>query len=226
MIRLKESENLGRKIRQDDLEDLGAPTWTLLREAIVRQRTGEALELMEYERQGLKRVHDYRAGVMALGVTYIADMFGEEEVPKCWRAVSESAMKATVPTGLDPLEETEACQVRQRQHQGLGMIIEEEDRYVLVCDPCGSGGKLRREGIGGVTKKAYPWSWYQTGIPYYCVHCSVMWEILCIEQQGYPLRINVLTDDINEPCYNYFYKKPELIPDKFYTRLRMEKPKE
>lgn len=221
---LEKTEHIDRNIRVQNFDELVSSDWSLLREAMICGREELALELMENIRSNLKDQHDACAEAMAMGCTFVADTFGEEAIPGFWHSYN-SSYEDRWPTGLDALEEMEACMVRQRQHQGHGVMYEEDDRYVGVCDPCGSGGKLRREGIGGVTKKAYPWSWNRAGIPYYCCHCSVMWEIDAINISGYHERINVLSDDINGPCYNYFYKNPEDIPEKYYTCLGLEKPK-
>jgi hypothetical protein len=111
-------------------------------------------------------------------------------------------------------------------------IAEEEDRYVFSTDPCGSGGRMRRVGEIdgspprtnqpynlGVTTKAYPWSWGKAGVPYYCVHCCVWSEIITIENKGYSIRITEYNEDPQGPCKRYFYKKPELIPEEYFTRV-------
>lgn len=94
---------------------------------------------------------------------------------------------------------------------------------MMRCDPCGSGGRLRRTKNIGITKKAYPWSWGKSGIPYYCTHCCLAWEIIPTELWGYPIRINLVTDRPEDPCVHLFYKKPELIPEEYFDRLGMTK---
>jgi hypothetical protein len=108
-------------------------------------------------------------------------------------------------------------------------VAEEEDKYVIYLDPCGSGGRMRREGRDkppynyGKTKKAYPWSWGKAGVPYYCVHCCIWSEIIPTEQQGYPHRVTAYSDDPNEPCAFYIYKRPELIPEEYFARIGKKK---
>ncbi len=95
-------------------------------------------------------------------------------------------------------------------------------------DPCGSGGRMRRigqlDGIPprtgepinlGVTKKAYTWSWGKTGVPYYCLHCSVWHEIMHIEKTGVPVKITDYDPDPEAPCVWYIYKDPQAIPEEF-----------
>jgi hypothetical protein len=45
-----------------------------------------------------------------------------------------------------------------------------------------------------------------------------------MEATGAPTRLAEYNPDPNAPCRLYFYKKPELIPEKFYKRIGLEKP--
>ena len=75
----------------------------------------------------------------------------------------------------------------------------------------------------GVTKKPHAWSWNKVGIPYYCCHCCAYFEIFPIELRGYPIRVHEITSNPNDPCIHYYYKKPELIPEKYFKRVGKEK---
>ena len=245
MIRLEKSQVLQRKIRQDDIADMAIPTWTFIRELIQRGRTEKALEFMEYEVTRNKVIHDLLVQFIQEIFTGIAS-FGEDEVEKLWRKILDPVMRHVI----DRIRSMEAVSVEeilrldaelQRCHYGEVKVVEEPDRYVMTCDPCGAGGRLRRErGLGvtknsytvhawpwswsiGVTKKAYPWSWGKTGVPYYCAHCSIMWEIIPTELLGYPIRIHLLGDRPEDPCVHLYYKKPELIPEEYFIRIGMTK---
>jgi hypothetical protein len=220
LFRLSKSKYLERKIRRyDDPPDAAMPSWTLLREAILAGRTAEALELLEDGMVGAKSRNDRGVLMGARLLTYIADTFGEEHVADCWRRQSESFVRKWVGAGYSIEEQVQMDAEQQRQLGGVFAVAEEQDRYVITCDPCGSGGKTRRDKVGGVTKKSYPWSWGKTGIPYYCVHCALDWEITPIEIRGYPIRVNLIGDAPEDPCVHLFYKKPELIPQEYFTRI-------
>ena len=60
-------------------------------------------------------------------------------------------------------------------------------------------------------------------MPYYCTHCPVN-EILPIEWGGYPLWVTDFDSDASKPCLWRFYKKPKLIPEAYWTRVRKTKP--
>ena len=76
-------------------------------------------------------------------------------------------------------------------HSGLGSRIkgaeEKEDRYVLTIDPCGSIGAARRQNMikaGDCTRQEYKFLWNKKGLPYYCVHCAFVDEVIPKEKQG------------------------------------------
>ncbi len=120
-------------------------------------------------------------------------------------------------------EDLQLCTETHRFHHSNFTVTEEPDRYVVTHDPCGSGGRLKRTMSVATTKKAYPWSWGKAGVPYYCCHCCMTWEIIPIELRGYHLRINLIADKPEDPCIHLFYKRPELIPEEYFTRLGMKK---
>ena len=99
-------------------------------------------------------------------------------------------------------------------------VVEETDRFILTFDPCGSGGRLRKMGkAGGLTSKNYPWSWGRAGVPYYCSHCCVFFELMPIETLGYPIRIHENVDRPEMPCVQIVYKAPELVPEHYFARI-------
>jgi len=222
MIRLEKSEALQRKIRQDDVAELAIPTWNLVRQAMQDGMMDEALDFMEYGCAESKAMHDASVSIIDGAVTHLA-RFGEEEIPKLFRQIFYPFTKDWL-SATPGIEETiQRCTEFQRSHFSDFTVVEEPDRYVVRCDPCGSGGRLRRTKSVGTTKKAYPWSWGKSGIPYYCTHCCVAWEIIPTELRGYPIRINLVTDRPEDPCIQLFYKKPELIPEEYFTRIGMTK---
>jgi len=236
MIQLKKSKILRRKIRQDDLDDMTVTTWQFVRGLIKDGKIESALEFIDYEVTRNQVIHDLLVNFIQEMLHGLAD-FGEDQVEKIWRKILEPLMKAVLKhkAGVELVLQLDA--ELQRCHYGEVSVVEEPDRYVMECNPCGAAGRMRRERIRqvdsnaftkhawpwpwelGVTKKGYPWSWGKTGVPYYCAHCSLMWEILPTEIIGYPVRIHVLGDRPEDPCVHLYYKKPELIPDEYFIRI-------
>ena len=178
-------------------------------------------------------------------LTKTSETQGEEAVYELCRATQATWMLKRTWKGLLKMSVEERVYLNAeimrchrcgpKQDGGIEILVE-EDRYSIKMDPCGTGGRMRRgdpvEGtpsrLGprynfGATKNAYTWSWGRKNVPYYCVHCAVN-EILPIEWGGYPLWVTGYSDDASKPCYWHFYKKPELIPEEYFTRLGYKKP--
>jgi hypothetical protein len=218
MKKLEESKALGRIIRQDDTADLSTPTWTLVREAIRAGKTQEALTFLDYAYGEAKMMHDSMCSFVDDALAHIASL-REEEIYMLLRKRYEPFIRRWLSDTPGVKESLERGIEFQRGHGGNSSITEELDKYVVRCDPCGSGGQLRRTKDGGKTRKEYPWTWGKSNVPYYCIHCCVMWEILPTEIRGYPIRINVIGDKPSDPCIHFYYKKPELIPEEYFNRI-------
>jgi hypothetical protein len=223
MVRSEKSEPMQRKIRCGNLTDLAIPTWTLAREAIQAGRINDALNFVECAYSEQKAVHDIMVSVLEQALTYLARSSGEGELPKFFRQQLYEDVKKRVSVKQEAVDTLCINTEYQRSHFGNFTIVEETVRYMVRCDPCGSGGKLWRTRSVGTTKKAYPWSWSKKGVPYYCVHCCVANEILPVELRGYPIKIIVNGDRPEDPCVHLYYKKPELIPEEYFTRIGMTK---
>ncbi|OGP50226.1 MAG: hypothetical protein A2Y79_07925 [Deltaproteobacteria bacterium RBG_13_43_22] len=218
MIRLEKSETSQKIIRQDDIAELATSTWDLAREAIQAGSIGKALEFIEYGCAETRTMHDTMISVIDYALTRLAS-FNEEEIEGFLRQRYSPMMGDWLSNAPGVEENLYRCAEYQRSHFGDFTIQDEPDRYVIRCDPCGSGGRLRRTRSVQTTKKAYAWSWGKEDIPYYCIHCCLMHEIIPIEIQGYPVRVTLIGDKPTDPCTQLYYKKPELIPEKYFTRV-------
>ncbi len=242
------TEPFGRLMRMDEpVEELGISTYDRLRDAVKSGDKETALKLIDYVQIEGKGLHDVYCDWTYALLTWIADNYGEEKLPEVLRYCKEKTSVAfygqlkNLKT-VKQLVQWFAEQMRAHRsgpgETGEIKVWEEEDKYVMSFDPCGSGGRMRRTGeldktpprTGppfnlGKTKKAYPWSWYMKGVPYYCLHCSVWHEIMAIEATGAPTKITEYDPDADAPCKFYFYKKSELVPEKYYKRVGLEKPR-
>jgi hypothetical protein len=219
MIRLKKSQALNRQIRQDDISDLVVPTWKLAHEAVKAGKADEALGFMEYGQFESKRMHDSQIACTDEAVTYLAECFGEEEVARFWRRSFHPRVKDWLAGNLSVEELLQRTTENHRGHGAKLAITEDLEKYTLILDPCGGEGTLRRIKSVGTTREAHPWSWGKTGIPYFCTHCCIAWEIVATELRGYPVRVHEVTANPDDPCVQVFYKKPELIPEHYFARV-------
>lgn len=235
----------GRPVRmEDDLEELGEHTLGKLKQAITQGNRELALALADYLFLEGKAVHDGAFDWVFADLDWIARNYGEEEIPKVLRYTRHILYGGQLPvprgpTGLDFVK-GQAHYMRSHRsgpnEMGDIKIWEEKDRWVMVFDPCGSGGRMARgpeDGSGsrlkppfnlGKTTKPYPWSWGKVGVPYYCLHCCVFNEIMAIEQNGYPSKITECpAEDFTKPCCFYMYKDPTLIPERYFNRVGFKK---
>lgn len=221
---LEISKDLKRKIRKDKIPDLATPSWDLLAEFIKAGKTKEALEMLDYTRtHESMRNNDSFVAFVELTLNYLATTFGEDELPKVLRKRYVPRMTEFLATTHSVEEVVQRCSESQRGHHARSTITEDADKYVIRYDPCGSGGRLRRTKEVGLTKQAHPWAWGKVGVPYYCSHCCINWEIVPIEMQGYPARLTLIGDKPEDPCIHVFYKDPEQIPEEYFTRVGMKK---
>lgn len=237
MVKWTESKRFGRRIRGDDWSEIGKPTWPLAEQAIREGRIDEALELVDLARfeNNFPRMGFH--SIMMKTQNFIADNWGEEQIEKLWRFLGKDSVVHSTLVGEQAVAEQiqTMCTVHRGLHSGPGdglhlapgqcggfTVVEEADRYVLTLEPCGTGGRFAKMGVLNATKKAYPWSWGKAGIPYNCCHCCLWWEIMPIEEYGHPIRI-FEPDGLPDRCVSFFYKSPDLIPEKYYTRLGLKR---
>ena len=247
MINLSHMKKLGRFIRRDDWPTLGQATPKLIAKAIDEKDYDTARALAEYIVPEGKGLHDLFCDWIWDMLSKTGELHGEEAVYRLCRATQETWMmkrtwKALMKMSVEDRVYLNAEVMRSHlcgpSQDGEIEIIEEKDRISIKMDPCGSGGRMRRgdpvNGTGprmnppysfGCTKKAYPWSWGKQNVPYYCIHCAIN-EILPIEWGGYPLWVTGYNADESESCYWHFYRRPELIPNSYFTRLGFDKPQE
>jgi hypothetical protein len=245
MLKLAEMVKLGRDVRQDDWDELGDATTEKIVEAVEAGRDEDAKALARYIIPEGKVLHDLMCDWVWDLLTQIAKRQGEAEMHACLRDSQSGWMLRRTWRGFLQLSVEERVQLTaeiMRAHRGGPKqdggidIIEDDEKYSIRMDPCGSGGRMRRgdpvDGTGsrlaapydfGVTEEAHDWAWGKTGVPYYCVHCAVN-EAMPMEWGGHPLWVTGYDADAEKPCYWHFYKRADDIPEDYYTRQGFEKP--
>lgn len=206
--------------------------WAALKKAIKDRKTDKALELAEQMGELSAMQQNSLVSFVGMALNRLAGNCGEEELEKLFRErytpVAEAWIKDT-PGAKESVERFSGLMV---SHGSKVTITEEPDRYVLTLDPCRSGGRLRRgTNVAGAktsgsikfTEKAHPFCWGKKGVSYYCIHDCVFLEMIPIDLRGYPIAVVDIADKAEDPCHLYFYKKPELIPEKYFTRLGKRK---
>jgi hypothetical protein len=237
MSKLERSEILGRMIRKDGIEELGVGTVRKIDELIDAGKNEDAKAMVDYFRTEMLVVHDIYAQYVQDLLAFIAETFGEDQVEAAFRAALgtwfkvryEAYNKMTFEERVQLTAEGMRCHLDGPQRKGDFELIEEKERFVFKWDPCGSGGALRRRAAAenrevASAKEAHPWTWGKKGVCLYCSHCSLVNEILPIENFGYPNRITQYPENPGDPCVWYIYKDPDDIPEEYYTRIGKTKP--
>jgi hypothetical protein len=237
---------LRRPLRAGALDQLGRPTPSLLREAIERKDLRTARALVGYLHYEEKFVYDLNRDDAWAWMTYVADRWGEERIFELnWLVFTAAgAVEGRRKLRELPVDEQVAVVAEMMRGHRSGPrdartleVVEEPDRFVMSFDPCGSGGRQRRgdpvDGTPprteppfayGVTKRAYDWSWRRAGVCYYCAHCAIYNELVGIAEYGTPNWVTEYPDDAGAPCRWIFYKRPEVIPERYYHAVGREKP--
>lgn len=231
MVKLEKSEVLGRLTRKDDLSEQGITTWTLIKEAIREKRKNEVIELLSFLR---KECWIDQVAFINKSLSYIAENHGEQEVEKAlrwWRGVLQKAGDVIYSMSLEELIQYQCEEMRASLNLGgkdCFSVSEEKERFVISVDPTHMT-RLRRATrnepakVLDVTQGSHPWSWGRAGVPYYCARCCLWWEIMPIEDRGYPVRVHEYPENPYDPCRIMYYKEPESIPREYFSRVGKEK---
>lgn len=118
--------------------------------------------------------------------------------------------------------------------QGEFRVIDEGHRYRMTFAGCGTGGVLRRGDVEtgegpypteGLVPTPKPYSWGQTGMPWYCVHCSLYLEHWPAQEVGVNRRPVIFVDDASQVTTEWLvYKDLADTEAEDYRRILAEPP--
>lgn len=228
--------------------ELYAPVHTLedsLRAKIASGEQDTARKGIEEMLTANRLVHEIYCDWCWALLTYLRDTFGEENFGRVMRATMEDwiAVRYQDMVDMSP-EELLQLSVEGLRGEYFGPellgdveVTEEPDRYVLAFDPCGTGGRMRRgvPQLGtpprtqapynfGVSHEAHDWSWNQKGVCLYCAHCADINELMPLDRIGRPMRVTEHPRNPGDKCRWFIYKRPELIPDRYYEQVNRKRP--
>jgi hypothetical protein len=227
--------------------------------AVYREQPDQAKEAMAIAKETWRQAHDrdvdHTYALMSLikeelGEDAIRDMYDRVLLPLfVWRYEKFDIDKHPWDEGLEVLMLV-ACEAMRGhlvgpERTGDFELIEEEDRYILRFDPCGSGGRTirgdwieetpaRMEPPYGwkVSEEPHDWNHYTPGVCLYCSHCIILMEQMPMDRFGYPVRVidpPVYPDTDRDPnvrqkCSWTMFKDPTQVPEEFYERAGRTKP--
>jgi hypothetical protein len=215
-------------------------------EAIEKGDKAAAMDWLDKMRLEFKNPHDLLVGWVQDMLSYCADSWGED-------AVLETILHTHQSIWGDRYEKWDQMTPREKvaltvegmrgghfsgpRRRGDMDVWEEDDRFVISMDPCGSGGVARRGdpetgrapypiSDHGTNHESHLWTWQKTGVHWYCSHCSIAMEWLPGRKRGHPLRPLDHTLDHDAPCVWYVYKDEKQTRDYHYPRTGLVKPED
>jgi hypothetical protein len=221
-------------------------------------RVGHGAEALERLREDWRRLHDRYVDLISGLLAYIARRFGEDALEPCYRHVlepyiderympfdlRERSYEDTLYRNLYTTFEAMRGHLCGADRRGDLEFEEDNDKWVVRFDPCGSGGRSNRgdpiEATPprpqppyefGVTTEQHDWAWNEKGVCHYCAHCCFALELLPAERWGHPVRVvdsPLYPDETSggtpKKCTWTIYKRLEAIPEEAYRRIGRTKP--
>jgi len=220
---------------------LAADRYAEAKAAIGEGRVAEAKLAVDGMRKACKTLNDLVVCWVQDICTVLARKFGEDEVARAMRPAYDQIWRERYRawTQLTAEEQLALSCEGMRAHfggptrRGEFVVRDEGDRYAMFFDPCGTGGVMRRGDpesgtppypTDGVNTEPKPWTWGQTGVPWYNTHCNLYLEAFAAEDHGYPLRPVGYDPDPHAPCVWYVYKDPKRTRPEHFLAIGLEPP--
>jgi len=219
-----------RVFTDEELKEMGALTLDLLNHAIEAGDKEEAKRLAKHMYRESLQMHDMYVDWVAGLMDHIYKNYGENAL---YEALREWRMRQP---HVDVRDVNFKARVKGLVHALKGhlmpMKVEEDDEKVsITMQPCGSGQRLVEKGSYRppcnftMIQKPHLMTWGMTDFPVYCAHEPVI-ERVSIEQLGYLTQVAVPAEKVGDKaCTFCVYKNVDDIPEKFYTRVRKQKPR-
>jgi hypothetical protein len=195
--------------------------------AVEAGKDGEARELLRERDRQHQIIHDQFIDIMAGFHTYVGKVFGDQRLEGLFRHAGERQRQ-----GFEKWESllaedfVRASADLLKSHMGNVTVTEDDEKFTITQDPCGSGGRLMREGAydgpDGLYRieAAQAMTFGKPDFPSYCAHCAVWNNIQCIEWFGYPQWSIDHPATPAGPCRIHIYKSPKKIPARYYEQVQ------
>jgi hypothetical protein len=199
---------------QEELEAMGARTLDLLLASIEDGDKGSAKGFSQRMYNEFSAMHDlYRDWVTDL-LTFIGRRFGD--------GVLHDALKQSVEGFTSALSKRYAGKSARRKMEILAAglrghlfpfrVEEDEEKFIIMPEVCGSGERLIREGAYDPPrsflkiKRPQPMTFDREDFPVYCAHCYFQ-NMVPAEPGGSPLFVTEPSEELGKkPCRIYVYK--------------------
>ncbi len=163
--------------RRDDL--LQGPKEKAV-EALNQDEKTEALKYIHELYEEFRPLHDRYVEIVNSLLTFIGKKLGEEAVAEATQyyvGQTATSMFTRMKT-LNHEQLVSALVDLHRKHYNGFYVEENDEKTVITVLECNVGARLLKDRIvtqqeGGLTKKAWHWSFNRAGVPYYCIHAHV-----------------------------------------------------
>ncbi len=211
---------------------MGTRTFDALNAAIQSGDKEKSLRVAKRMYREFEAMHDLLVKWLAANYNYLYGKYGDAGLYEALQAACGVWGKDLIGlyAGKSAEQIMEMLVMGIRGHLQSLRIEEDDEKYTVYCDPCGSGGRLARTGVYekgtfAKIKKPQAMTYGQADYPVYCAHCTFQ-EIIPIEATGKPIFITEPppSDQIGKaPCKLLIYKDPNKIPEKYYTKVGKKK---
>jgi len=225
---------------QEELDQFSKDYIELSLEALDRGQLEEAREYLRRHDRIKNKMHDAYLVWIGRLMAHIYQSWGEDAAVEALKAtmidlksmpgvrdecVERGGLRAWIETMVDGWRV-------HGSHPGL-TVQEDEEKFTISVQPCGSGGRLIDDGyydgpdaILPKLQKAGPHTWGETDVPIYCAHCALAHEVGPLEsgKAGAQLWVHEapFPRKKGDPCIHHFYKDPKAIPAHYYERIGLK----
>ena len=179
-----------------------------------------------------RRRHDAWHDRLSSWLSHVYRRHGVEQLELCIRYSGERTLLGWMPRDL---ERPAAVRVRQWAAMALGnfsriRVDEDEEKFTLTYQECGSCGRQLRDGCYGpppklaIVEEAHPLTWGRGSVPVYRTHVAVMHYLLPLEKIGVPWPVILCPerDEVGE-CRLLLFKNPERTPPEYARRVEADR---
>lgn len=188
--------------------------------AIAENRSDDAIRLLDQKTEQFRPFHDRYVEFFALLKSETLKQFGPEKLLELLRGMGEQLRPVMFDgwAGMEVPERLQAMVFTMHSHLGRLSVEEDSERFTIVNDACGSGGRLLREGWydrpDGLSRLAEPhaMTMCRSDFQSYCTHCPTWLGAMAIEFYGFPLWVVDPPRVPSDVCRIHIYKDPDRIP--------------
>ena len=189
-----------------------------IRAAVADRDADRVRALLTAKTERHRQSHDVYTQTMARLMSTMVDLLGADGLEEILREVGEDNRGMFEPNAVAGARaQVEGFSKALRAHLGTIRVTEDEDRFTITQDPCGSGGRLMRAGMfdgehalrrvssdGALTVG-------RENFPSYCTHCPVWLGQQHLEWFGLPL-VHEPPRTNGDPCVQHIYKRADRVP--------------